>query len=132
MSSDKELDEYMHSQEGADPEAAVANRESAPSLCRPDHLPAIQELKNKSLRKGDVWFVVARAWYRRWERACRGVAGKDGPQDVGPVDNSSIADATGRLSAQLVEGVTVEYVPEQAWKLFVEWSVPFQRHITQY
>jgi ubiquitin carboxyl-terminal hydrolase 4/11 len=121
VSTDKEIDAYMLSQDRADPEDAVASKESAPSLCRPDHLPTINNLKNKPLLKGDIWFVVARAWYRRWEQACTGAAGKDGPQDVGPVDNSGIADAAGRLSAQLLEGVTVEYVPEQAWNLYVEW-----------
>jgi ubiquitin carboxyl-terminal hydrolase 4/11/15 len=129
VSTDKEIDAYMATQESsADVTLTGSSQKSAPSSCSPEHLSTINSLKNKPLVKGNIWFLVARAWLRKWEHACSNGANNDYSQDVGPVDNSSIADTTGKLSLLLTEGVDIEFVPELAWNHLVEWWVRLFHH----
>jgi ubiquitin carboxyl-terminal hydrolase 4/11 len=89
-------------------------------------LDLIKELCKESLKPGDIWYLVSRRWYRRWEKACSGEEDKDGPveeKDLGPVDNTSLVDSLGNLVSSAIEHVDVEFIPEAAWNLFAAWYV---------
>ncbi|KAG6330561.1 hypothetical protein ID866_8529 [Astraeus odoratus] len=90
----------------------------------PEKFEHIKQLRNRSMRAGETWFLVSRQWYRRWEFAYQGTVDKSGPveeQDLGPVDNTPLVDQDGNLSSNLAEGVDVEFVPEDVWKAFTAW-----------
>ncbi|VDC00997.1 unnamed protein product, partial [Peniophora sp. CBMAI 1063] len=98
-----------------------------------EKLARIEELKQRPLREGETWFLVAKDWYGRWERAMRGEESKDGPapleSEIGPVDNASLLDpVTGDLSKNA--GGEAEYVPLEAWDLFADWyGEPQTNHV---
>lgn len=99
---------------------------SSTSLTPKERLQKIQSLKNKPLALGDTWYLISRQWYRGWESACGGAPLKGAPEDesqVKAVDNSSLAGLKpGKLkTAAIDEGVDYELLPEEAWKLLVEW-----------
>lgn len=50
-------------------------------------------------------------------------------KDVGPVDNSALCGATGQVTSSLVEHVDCEFVPEDVWKLLVQWYVRYARDL---
>lgn len=78
------------------------------------------------MKVGETWYLVDRAWWKKWEKACRGVIDKEGPvteQDIGPVDNTRLLDSYGNLQLSLVEGIDLEYVPEETWQHFMTWYV---------
>lgn len=107
-------------------EESVPQRLTVPSvaLTPAQKLAAIEELRNSPMSRGDTWYVVSRQWYRRWQKACSGEVDKEGAveeKDLGPVDNSQLADAQGNIIAPTLEHVDVEFVPESAWTLFVSW-----------
>jgi hypothetical protein len=89
----------------------------------------ITELNKQPMAEGETWYLIARSWYRRWASAATGAMDKDvkeGPvdeMDIGPVDNAPLLEENGELKADLVESVDVEYVPKEAWDLFVQWCV---------
>ncbi|CAE6383584.1 unnamed protein product [Rhizoctonia solani] len=82
--------------------------------------------KQMPLELDSYWFVVSRKWFQAWEAAVLGTPNKDFPQvtepTLGPVDNSDILRPdTTELLPDLVEGYDIEFVPEDAWKKYVEW-----------
>jgi ubiquitin carboxyl-terminal hydrolase 4/11/15 len=84
----------------------------------------VKKGKERKMEVGETWYLVSRVWYRRWEKACTGEVDKDGPvgeEELGPVNNSGLLDTYGNLLPSLVEGVDLEYVPEEVWNLFVQW-----------
>ena len=87
----------------------------------------VTALTKRDMIVGETWYVVSRRWYRRWEKACTGMLDKDGgveEKDIGPVDNGHLVDLKGNLTtASLAEGVDVQFVPEEAWELLIEWCV---------
>jgi ubiquitin carboxyl-terminal hydrolase 4/11/15 len=90
-----------------------------------DKLALVQSLNKKQMQVGDTWYLVARQWYRRWQKACSGELDKEGPlheKDVGPVNNSALVDKDGNL-VYAIEGVDVEYVPQEAWSYLISWFV---------
>ena len=67
------------------------------------------------LIEGSTWALVSKSWWRRFEKAATGQVDKEGSvkeEDLGPVDNSPLLEADGRLNEELVEGINFEYVPE--------------------
>ncbi|KDN40400.1 hypothetical protein RSAG8_08163, partial [Rhizoctonia solani AG-8 WAC10335] len=82
--------------------------------------------KQMPLELDSYWFVVSRKWFQAWEAAVLGTPNKDFPNvtesTLGPVDNSDILQpGTTELQLDLVEGYDIEFVPEEAWKKYVEW-----------
>jgi ubiquitin carboxyl-terminal hydrolase 4/11/15 len=91
-----------------------------------EKLSTIKTLRERPLKVGDTWYIVVRRWYRRWEKACTGEVDKEGGVEesaLGPVDNSSLLGNDGNITATLVEGLDAEFVPKDAWELFVAWCV---------
>lgn len=88
-------------------------------------LQKIQSLKGKPLVLGETWYLVSSQWYRGWVSACGGAPMKGAPEDesqVKAVDNSSLAGSKpGKLKIDIEEGIDYELLPEDAWKLLVEW-----------
>lgn len=114
--------------DGAVPSYQAASRYEgiAPDM----QLDLVQEEVKRPLEEGDTWYLVSRAWYRRWQTACSGVAqSKDddvalSPEQVGPINNSDLVDADGTsLRKGVVLDVDCVAVPEVVWKLLEEWSV---------
>lgn len=130
-----DIDAYMQSQEqGSEPMAIEGegmgnSGEHSPLQDDPvapeERYKLIRQLKGVPMKENEVWYVVSRSWFRRWEKACTGEVDKEGlvlESQLGPVDNSSIADEKSALvAASLLEGVDVEYVPKAAWNCFVKW-----------
>lgn len=96
-----------------------------------NQLSAIRELKNAPLEEGDDWYIVSRAWYRRWQTAVSGVAAEKGqeeglnPEEVGPINNTSLAGEDGELrkNPPVQEGVDIELLPAPAWGMLKSWFV---------
>lgn len=109
--------------------------DTGPKQPRPEpaqQLATIKGLADAPLRKGDCWFVLPRAWYKRWQAACthgtEGVEGKDDVdlanitvEDVGPIDNRPIAGEWPALRPGLVVGADVEVLPQTAAELLADW-----------
>lgn len=96
---------------------------TGPSLA--SKLETITNLRKSPMRADETWYVVSRKWYRRWEKACSGEEDKEGrveESDLGPVNNVDILNTDGSL-VQCTEGVDVEFIPEEAWKLLEQWYV---------
>ncbi|KAG8901643.1 CSN-associated deubiquitinating enzyme Ubp12 [Tulasnella sp. 408] len=110
----------------------------SPDLTPREKLQKIRSLKSKPLTLGDTWYLVSRQWYRGWESACGDVPFEGAPEDenqVKAVDNSSLVGLKpGELNSAVIEGVDCELLPEEAWKLLVEWygtpSQTFSRKVT--
>ncbi|KAI0311746.1 hypothetical protein OF83DRAFT_1177271 [Amylostereum chailletii] len=84
----------------------------------------IQVLRKQPMQEGQTWHLIAKPWFRRWEKAVTGEQDKEGgidEKDIGPVDNSSLVTSTGELSTNPQEGIDVEFVPTQVWNYFVQW-----------
>lgn len=91
-----------------------------PSIQR---LRLITQLKNVPMNVGETWYIVSHIWYKQFVKSCRGEIDKDGALDqksLMAIDNSNLIQYDGHLG-DLLEGVTVDYVPEQAWKYLNEW-----------
>ncbi|EIW79313.1 cysteine proteinase [Coniophora puteana RWD-64-598 SS2] len=121
-----EIDAYMAEQGEADQDTITLQYPypSSDELTVPQKLVYIKERRNRPMAVGDTWYIVSRQWYRRWEAACEGRIDKDGSveeKDVGPVDNSSLVDKDKNLTSSLVEGIDVEFLPEDAWQSLVMW-----------
>lgn len=93
---------------------------------------AVFEVKRSALMEwesGDVWYLIARSWYRRWQTAASGVLDSKDDDDltldlteVGPIDNSSLLESDGTtLKKPLEDGRDVEVLPRQAWEMLVSW-----------
>ena len=100
----------------------------------PNQVELITEMRDQSLVAGESWYLVERAWFRRWSSIASGVRDEKNDvdddltlEDIGPVDNAPLATADGELRREprVQLGVDVEVVPEAAWRYLVEWCVPF-------
>lgn len=124
-----DIDSYM-AEQGEDDILLISQApsplpESTP-LALEEKLTIVEKGKGQSMVVGETWYLISRDWWKRWRKACTGEVDKEGPlseQDLGPVDNSRLLDAHSKLQLDLAEGVDVEYVPEDVWKLFVDWLV---------
>jgi ubiquitin carboxyl-terminal hydrolase 4/11/15 len=130
-----DIDAYMAEQGEADIPTTIQLPEPTPhqnGMTPPiEKLAAIKKLREQPLKVGDTWYIVARRWYKRWEKACTGEVDKEGGVEestLGPVDNSSLLDKDGNITSALVEGIDAEFVPEDAWALFVTWCVNLHQH----
>lgn len=81
----------------------------------------VEKLRQQPMKVGDIWFVVARSWYKRWETVCIDDV-RENIRVVGPVDNSLLLDKETNLIA-LVEDIDAEFVCKEVWDLFVTWFV---------
>lgn len=126
-----DVDAYMAEQGEADIPATIHLSEpthpqngTVQIVPPPEKLSAIKKLRQQPLAVGDTWYIIARWWYKRWEKACTGEIDKEGGVEesaIGPVDNSSLLDKDTNVISALVEGIDVEFVPKDAWELFVTW-----------
>ena len=122
------IDSYM-AEQGEDQIPAyitITSPQPQPQIPPTQKLSLVEDGKRREMRVGETWYLVAQDWWKRWRKACSGEVDKEGPvteQDLGPVDNSRLLDEYGNLVSSLMEGIDVEYVPEEIWKYFVEWSV---------
>ncbi|CAK8690310.1 unnamed protein product [Clavelina lepadiformis] len=88
----------------------------------------ISKLAEKSLIKGDLWFLVDSRWYQQWERYTTNhlclLDSQDKSESLhpGPIDNSSLFDAKAshEIREHLVEDADYKLLPEQAWKILKE------------
>lgn len=134
-----DIDAYMAEQGEADipttiqlPEATSHQNGTNVVFPPAEKLSAIKKLREKPLKVGDTWYIVARPWYKQWEKACTGEVDKEGGVDedtLGPVDNLTLLDKDGNVTSALVEGIDAEFVPKDAWELFVIWCVIVQHSL---
>lgn len=124
-----EIDAYM-AEQGEDtiqlPEPVLSQNGTSPSMPPPMKFAKIKELRTQPMVIGDTWYIVARQWLRRWEKACSGEVDKEGGVDesaLGPINNSSLFDKDGNVTSTLLEGIDVDFLPKEAWALFVTWCV---------
>lgn len=134
-----DIDAYMADQGEQDPtplndvaQSISTNHQSGPSgfsVSLPhQQLTSVQALKMKPLVEGDIWFLISKSWYTRWENACTGRVSKSSstPTPIGPIDNSDIVSTSpfsGKLydlilEPPVVEGETAEFVPKLAHDFF--------------
>jgi ubiquitin carboxyl-terminal hydrolase 4/11 len=127
-----DIDAYMAEQGEASGEATTTQPPQATSsapltstLTAKEKHDKIVALSKREMAIGETWYVVSRRWWKRWEKACLGTVDKEGAveeKDLGPVNNSHLVDMRGNLiPGQAIEGIDVQFVPEEAWKLLVEW-----------
>jgi ubiquitin carboxyl-terminal hydrolase 4/11 len=120
-SIDDDIDAYMANQGEGDSFDTLS-----PSISPEQKLLSIDELNKRPMEVNDSWYLVSKQWYKRWRKACTGEVDKEGPvneQDLGPVDNSPIVDRDGNLVSPVIEGLDVEFVHPEAWRLLVQWYV---------
>ncbi|KAG2011841.1 ubiquitin-specific protease [Coprinopsis cinerea AmutBmut pab1-1] len=138
--SNQDIDAYMAEQGEADipqtlsltppPEGATQSTMSTSdewSLSASEKWQLVDRAKNKPMTAGETWYLVSREWWKLWARAVGGLSDKEAPvpeNEVGPVDNSPLLDASGRLTPGVVEGVQVEFVPAEVWSHFDSWYGP--------
>jgi ubiquitin carboxyl-terminal hydrolase 4/11/15 len=130
--AEADIDTYMAEQGEADipdtiqlPTHVTLNGTTS-ALSPPEKLSSVKKLREQQMKVGEIWYIVARRWYRRWEKACTGEIDKEGSVDenlLGPVDNSFLLDKDGNVTSNLVEGVDAEFVCKELWDLFVTWCV---------
>lgn len=111
------------------PESTTTQNKMDVQLLPPEKLATIKKLRDQSMKVGETWYIVAQRWYKRWEKACTGEVDKEGGVDegaLGPPDNSALLDKDGNVTPSLVEGVDVEFVPNDVWELFISWCVHYK------
>uniref|UniRef100_A0A8H8CI78 ubiquitinyl hydrolase 1 n=1 Tax=Psilocybe cubensis TaxID=181762 RepID=A0A8H8CI78_PSICU len=130
-SNNQDIDAYMAEQGEANIPIHIAplpHTSDAVELSLPeDKVSLVNNGKSRMMEVGQTWYLISRTWYKRWLKACTGEIDKEGPlteRDLGPVDNTSILDDYNNLLPSLIEGVDVEYVPEDVWNLFLAWYGP--------
>lgn len=131
--SNHDIDSYMAEQGEADIPVQISltpvqNQSSATftSVSPAEKVVIVEKGKARKMEAGETWHLISRDWWKRWKKACTGEVDKEGPvseDDLGPVNNSRLLDTYGNLQLSLAEGVDVEYVPEEVWTSFVNWSV---------
>ncbi|KAF8659816.1 hypothetical protein AX16_001701 [Volvariella volvacea WC 439] len=125
----QDIDSYMAEQGEADIPVTLSvppsSGDAPPTDSPAEKVAEVDQGKSRPMQIGETWYLVSKQWWKRWRKACLGVADKDGPppleKDLGPVDNSELLDEFGRLKMQLVEGVDVEFVPSEIWSVFTVW-----------
>ncbi|KAF8745494.1 hypothetical protein AX14_008914 [Amanita brunnescens Koide BX004] len=123
----QDIDAYMSEQGEFDtPSAILASSDATIHQSSPpaERLSTIMSKKQRQMEIGDTWYLIAHDWWKRWYKACTGQADKEGPvgeHELGPVNNASLLDEYGNLRRGVVEGVDMEYVPEDAWLSFSSW-----------
>ena len=132
LSLTDDIDTYMAEQGDPDMSATfttdshTAPAPAYPSVPPTEKIALVKRGKDRRMEKGETWYLISRDWWKRWHKACTGEVDKEGPveeKDVGPVNNSSIVDASGNIRGDITEGVDVEYIPEEVWLSFVAWYV---------
>ncbi|KAG0182754.1 CSN-associated deubiquitinating enzyme Ubp12 [Apophysomyces sp. BC1021] len=102
---------------------------SIPKLQPAEQLEYIEKLQKKPMIDGETWYIVARAWFGRWQAYCgrlrstsesTRILGEQTPP--GPVDNRSIL-VQGELKGALVMDEDIYLLPEEAWNCLCEWYV---------
>ncbi|KAG6811700.1 hypothetical protein H0H92_006207 [Tricholoma furcatifolium] len=128
--SNHDIDSYMAEQgEDSIPALLPVEPSTWPELQK--HAPAadrvayVDQHKARSMLIGETWYLVARPWWKRWQKALTGQVDKDDKEpiqekDLGPVDNSSLVDGYGNLKS-VAEGIDVEFVPQEVWNCFIHW-----------
>jgi len=96
-----------------------------------EQLLEIKALKTQTLEEGDIWCLVSKSWYNRWENACMGRISKGlaVPEAPGPIDNSDITQCAPQpgkdydliLMPPVIEGETAEFLPKMAFDKLVRW-----------
>lgn len=96
-----------------------------------EQLLDIRALKSQLLEEGDIWYLISKLWYERWENACMGRISKDSValEAPGPVDNSDITQCApypGKnydliLMPPVIEGERAEFLPKLAFDKLVRW-----------
>lgn len=103
-----------------------------------EQLLAVRKAKEKPLEEGDIWYIVSKSWYTRWENYCLSQPNKlqydksdaqKGISSPGPIDNTDITDINPHpgqaydltLPNPVVEGNTIEFIPKEAYELLVQW-----------
>lgn len=130
-----DIDAYMTEQGEADipatiqlPEPVSLQHDAQRSMPPATKFTTVKQLRDKPMQTGETWYIVARNWYRRWEKACTGEVDKQGglsENELGHIDNSSLLDKDGNVTSSLAEGVDVEFLNADVWVLFVQWCALF-------
>jgi ubiquitin carboxyl-terminal hydrolase 4/11/15 len=125
----QDVDTYMSEQGEAEiPSTMVvsSNATNYQSVLPAEKLSIINRQRERPMEIGETWYLIARDWWKRWQKACTGETDKEGSvseQELGPVNNASLLDEYGNLRKGLVEGIDVEYVSEEIWRSFNTWYV---------
>ncbi len=131
-----DVDAYMQEQTSGDialhDDASIPVYDSIPSSSEPmtslsGQLVQIETLARRRPQHRETWYIVARDWYQNWHDACSGRISKTAiapTTSPGPIRNDSITGPDGSLRLEpilLEEEDDFEFLPEEAWKLLVEW-----------
>ena len=110
------------------PTRSVASQPQ-PALVTPaEKYQFITRLVGRRMRPGETWYLVSQSWYHKWVKACTGEVDKEEgvvlEDQLGPVDNSSLfKNGKFHTNQPFIEGVNVQYVPQEAWDAFIQWFV---------
>lgn len=124
---DGNIDAYMAEQ-------VEASDENSTNASSAERFKAIEKLKSSQMKVGETWYLVSNHWWKRFHKASIGLVDKEGiveERDLGPVDNGSLLDEYNNLKRPLVEGVEVQYVPQEVWDELVKrhvWFLLFSYH----
>ena len=135
VTSPADVDAYMQEQESGDialhdgtsiPSLDSIGSSSEPMPSPSGQLTLIETFSRKRPQPREIWYIVARDWYQKWHDACSGRISKTTVAPTGPIgpirnDNITSPDGSLRLEPLLIEGEDIEYLPEEAWNLLVEW-----------
>ncbi|KAJ7068863.1 hypothetical protein B0H15DRAFT_871868, partial [Mycena belliarum] len=119
-----EDDTYMAGLEDDSFRLAPAYAPQHQSVPPAEKVARVGSAKVARLNQGDVWYLVDRGWWKRWQKACTGVVDKEGgvtEEELQGVDNTALVDNNGNLRAPLMDGVDYELVPQAIWEDFVSW-----------
>jgi len=123
------MDAYMASQ-SEDNALSVPQQSQAvdttQNMAPAQKLLCVEQGKKKRMEIGETWYLISSSWWRRWRKACTGEKDKEGvitEVELGSIDNSSLVDTDGLLRRDILEGVDVEFVPQDVWRLFTIWFV---------
>ncbi|KAG6900323.1 hypothetical protein C0993_012520 [Termitomyces sp. T159_Od127] len=124
--SNQDIDSYMAEQGGEDIPTLVPEPSTSPKVLKvapaEERVTFVDHCKVRRMEVGEMWYLVARHWWKRWRKALTGEVDKEGPvkeRDLGPVDNSPLLDSYNNLLTSISEGVDLEFVPEEVWQCFV-------------
>jgi len=123
------IDAYMASQ-GEDNALSVSQQsqviDTTQNMDPEQKLVLVEQGKQKRMEIGETWYLISGFWWKRWRKACTGEKDKEGvitEVELGSIDNFSLVDTDGLLRRDILEGVDVEYVSQDVWRLFTIWFV---------